>query len=151
MPDKNRLAYINHLRRFFSPRVVQKLNDAIKLAAQLDDQEPETKTTSKVRRFQIYDRACKRAYVWASNQVDGDKDTDPENAISEDEDQVTEDAAADNALVQSLVQDFARGAAAKASTLTKAERDQQNVERVRQWFHIFYVNLIENLLIDCFI
>ena len=68
--------------------------------------------------------------------MDGDNDTDPENAISEDEDQVTEDTAADNALVQSLVQDFARGAAAKASTLTKAERDQQNVERVRQWFHI---------------
>ena len=67
--------------------------------------------------------------------MDGDEDTDLENAISE-EDKVTEDTAADNALVQNLVQDFARGAAAKVLSLTKAERDQRNVERVRYCFHI---------------
>ena len=39
----------------------------------------------------------------------------------------------DNALVQSIVQDFARGAATRALTVTKAERDQRNVERVRHY------------------
>ena len=45
---RQKSSHIQSFPSIVSPRVVQKLNDAIKLAAQLGDQNAENKTTSKV-------------------------------------------------------------------------------------------------------